>query len=51
MGFWNRDKDYKPWDWEKIQNRKVEIHVTSPEPISDSADGWGFNMNMFKGLF
>ncbi|MBO6282133.1 MAG: thermonuclease family protein [Alphaproteobacteria bacterium] len=49
-GLWEGEF-YKPWDWEKIQNRKVEIHVTSPEPISDSADGWGFNMNMFKGLF
>lgn len=53
-GLW-QGEFYKPWDWEKIQNRKVDIEIHVPEPQSSSSSssskGWGFNMNMFKGLF
>ena len=48
-GLW-KGEFYKPWDWEKIQNRKVEIQIHTPEQKS-SSKGWGLNMNMFKGLF
>lgn len=46
-GLWEGEF-YKPWDWEKIQNRKVEIKIHTPEPKS-SSKGWG--MNALKGIF
>ena len=48
-GLWEGEF-YKPWDWEKIQNRKVEIKIHTPEP-KRSSSGWGLNMKKFKGLF
>lgn len=48
-GLWEGEF-YKPWDWAKIQNRKVEIQIHTPEQ-KKSSKGWGLNMNMFKGLF
>ncbi len=51
-GLWEGEF-YKPWDWAKIQNRKVDVQIHMPEPASSSSssDDWGFDLNMFKGLF
>ena len=38
---------YKPWDWRKIQNRKVDIKINYPKPASKKKIG-GFD---FRGLF
>lgn len=38
---------YKPWDWRKIQNRKIEIKINYPKPASKKKIG-GFD---FWGLF
>ena len=38
---------YKPWDWRKMQNRKVEIKIT-PSKSSSGKSGKKFN---FWGLF
>ncbi len=41
---------YKPWDWRKIQNRKVDIKVeyTAPKPKAQKKKSKGFD---FWGLF
>lgn len=50
-GLW-QGEFYKPWDWAKIQNRKVDIQVHAPKPAVSSSDDWGFDMKgLFKGIF
>jgi len=41
---------YKPWDWRKIQNRKVDIKIkyNAPQPIQQKKKKSGFD---FWGLF
>ena len=50
-GLW-QGEFYKPWDWAKIQNRKVDIQVHAPEPAASSSDDWSFDMKgLLKGIF